>query len=100
MDQGIQDLAFRAHEARPDLVCQVYFATALFMDLVSDRSLLAVRLNCGFYEAFKQRMRAVRPGFQFRVRLGCDKPGVSGQLNHLYNASVRRNATEVHACFC
>ncbi len=50
-----------------------------------------------FHESFKQRMRTVGPGFQFRVRLCCDKPGMIRYFDHFDDSSVRGNAAEVHA---
>ena len=50
-----------------------------------------------FDEAFKQRVRAVGPGFQLRMALGSDKERMVRKLDHLNDPSVRRNSGEQHA---
>ena len=42
-------------------------------------------------------MRTVGTGFQFRMGLCCDEPGMFRNLYHLYDPSVRGEAGELHA---
>ena len=51
-------------------------------------------LQGGFYEAFEQRVRAVRSGFQFRMSLRSDKERMLFQFHHLYDTPVRRKTGE------
>ena len=45
----------------------------------------------------KQRMRFEGAGFQFRVELDADEPGVIGELDDFGQEAVRREAGEEHA---
>ena len=44
-------------------------------------------------------MRAVWPGFKFRVGLCGDEPGMIRNLNHLDDPSVRGDAGQLHTVF-
>ena len=49
------------------------------------------------YKSAEKRMRTVGTGFQFRMGLCCDEPGMFRNLYHLYDPSVRGEAGELHA---
>ena len=45
-------------------------------------------------------MGPVGPGFEFRVGLGGDKPGVGGQFDDFHDPPVRGCSGEHHPFFC
>ena len=47
----------------------------------------------------EKRMRVHGAGFEFRVELAAQKPGMVGQFHYLHKVSVRRGAAENHAFF-
>lgn len=57
-------------------------------------------LQGGFYEAFEQRVRAVRSGFQFRMSLRADKERMLFQFHHLYDTSIRGKTGEGQTVVC